>query len=136
MQAATTAQDQICLLELILPEHANRNGTLYGANALQLLGKAAYICATRHTRCAVVMAKADNIEFVHPIPVGAIIETRARVVFQGHASITVTAEIVANSADPVETAPSVTARFMLVAVDEHGAPIPIPDHYCAKEPLS
>ena len=109
-------------LEIILPEQAN--GTVHGANALTMMGKAAFVCATRHARCAVVMAKADSIEFARPIPQGSIIDIRSRIVFQGRSSMTVIVEIVAD--DPRgQVAPAISGRFMMVAVDDAGLPIPI-----------
>jgi hypothetical protein len=44
------------ITEVILPEHANQYGTLFAGNALNLLLKAAFLAASRHTRRDVVMA--------------------------------------------------------------------------------
>src|SRR5690606_15263967 len=70
-------------------------------------GKAAFVCASRHARCAVVMAKADSIEFARPIRIGAIIDIRANVVFQGQSSMTVVVEIVAEDPAGQRGTPSV-----------------------------
>lgn len=126
MQSIATAQAKASFLEVVLPEQANHYGTLYGANALQMMGKAAFVCATRHARCAVVMAKADSIEFARPIRIGAIIDIRAQVVFQGQSSMTVIVEIMPEQAGVEEKAPAITGRFMMVAVDSNGTPMPIP----------
>ena len=67
-QQGSSQQARASVLEVVLAEHANHYGTLYGANALHMMGKAAFVCATRHARCAVVMAKADSIEFIRPVP--------------------------------------------------------------------
>lgn len=126
MQAITSNQAEARFLEVVLPEQANHYGTLYGANALQIMGKAAFVCASRHARCAVVMAKADSIEFIRPIRIGAIIDIRAQVVFQGRSSMTVVVEIVPDYPGAPETTPSIVGRFMMVAVDRDGVPMPIP----------
>lgn len=125
MQPITSGQGQASFLEVVLPEQANHYGTLYGANALQMMGKAAFVCATRHAGCAVVMAKADNIEFVRPIRMGSIIDIRARVAFQGCSSMTVIVEIAPDHPGAEERASSITGRFLMVAVDGNGAPMPI-----------
>jgi acyl-CoA hydrolase len=111
-------------LEIVLPEQTNHYGRLYGANALQMMGKAAFVCATRHARCAVVMAKADSIEFARPILLGSIIDIRARIVFRGRSSMTVVVEIVPDGPSG-RVAPAISGRFMMVAVDDAGSPIPI-----------
>lgn len=128
MQAIKTDQAEARFLEVVLPEQANHYGTLYGANALQIMGKAAFVCATRHARCAVVMAKADSIEFTKPIRIGAIIDIRASIAFQGRSSMTVIVEVVADSPAGPSGAPSISGRFVMVAVDSDGVPIPIPPH--------
>lgn len=121
-----SGQDRARFLEIILPEQANHYGTLYGANALHMMGKGAFVCATRHARCAVVMAKADHMEFVRPIRIGSIVDVRAEVVFQGRSSMTVIVEIAPDRCAEEERTPAVTGRFMMVAVDSDGLPIPIP----------
>lgn len=128
MQAITSDQAEARFLEVVLPEQANHYGTLYGATALQIMGKAAFVCATRHARCAVVMAKADSIEFTKPIRIGAIIDVRANVVFQGRSSMTVVVEIVAEDPAGQAGTPSISGRFLMVAVDDDGVPMPIPPH--------
>ena len=126
MQAVTSGSGEMRFLEIVLPEQANHYGTLYGPNALRLMGKAAFACAARHARCAVVMAKADSIEFRRPIAIGSIVAVKAQVVFQGRSSMTVTVEIAPDPADDPESTPAISGRFMMVAVDPDGVPIPIP----------
>lgn len=116
---------QTRFLEVVLPEQANHYGTLYGANALQLMGKAAFVCATRHARCPVVMAKADSIEFLRPVRLGSVIELRARIAFQGQSSMTVLVDILPEQSGARETSPAISGRFMMVAVDDNGIPVPI-----------
>lgn len=126
MQPIAPAHAQASFLEVVLPEQANHYGTLYGANALQMMGKAAFVCATRHARCAVVMAKADNIEFARPIHIGSIVDIRAQVVFQGQSSMTVIVEIMPEQLGVEAKTPAITGHFMMVAVDGSGIPMPIP----------
>ncbi|MGO4832242.1 acyl-CoA thioesterase [Rhizobiaceae sp. 2RAB30] len=125
-QQGSSQQARASVLEVVLAEHANHYGTLYGANALHMMGKAAFVCATRHARCAVVMAKADSIEFIRPVPIGSIIDIRAEVVFQGHSSMNEIVEFVPDLPGALESAASITGRFMMVAVDGNGVPRPIP----------
>lgn len=106
--------------------HASHHGGLHGADALHMMGKAAFACAAGHARCAVVMAKADGIEFSRPIPLGSVIEIRAHVAFQGRSSMTVIVEIVPERSVGEAARPAITGRFMMVAVDGEGRPIPIP----------
>ena len=47
---------KISLTDVVFPDRANHYGTLFGGHALHLMGKAAFIAATRHARQHVVMA--------------------------------------------------------------------------------
>ena len=59
----TLHPDKTRFVEMVLPEQANHYGTLFGGNALSLMGKAAFVAATRRARQSVVMATSDKIEF-------------------------------------------------------------------------
>ncbi len=133
MPAITSHQAEARFLDVVLPEQASHCGTLHGADALHLMGKSAFACAARHARCAVVMAKADSIELIRPIRIGTTIDIRARVVFQGRSSMTVAVEIAPDSPGAQGSAPCITGRFLMVAVDGAGAPIPIPHSHRTEE---
>ena len=124
--AITLAQSEARLLEVVLPEHADNHGTLNGANALYTMSKAAFACATQHAHGPIVMAKADSIELVRPIRVGCTIDVRARVVFQGQSSMTVIVEMTPDGPIASEKSAYISGRFMMVAVDANGIPMPIP----------
>lgn len=128
--AAAASHSQVAVRtsfqELVVPELTNHYGTLYGANALQMMGKAAFVCASRHARCPVVMAKADHIEFARPVKLGEIIDVRAQVVFQGRASLTIRVEVIADRPGDPDEQPSISGLFMMVAVDDKGLPMSIP----------
>jgi acyl-CoA hydrolase len=124
--ATTSPQNESRLFEVVLPEHADCRGALDGANALHIMGRAAFSCASRHARCAVMMAKADSLEFVRPIRIGSTVDIRARVVFQGQSSMTVVVEMAPDSAGAQEEPAYISGRFMMVAVDDSGIPMRIP----------
>ncbi|TNY11159.1 acyl-CoA thioesterase, partial [Escherichia coli] len=85
--------DRLVLTELVLPEQSNHYGTLFGPNGLALMGKAAYLVATRFTRQAIVMVGANRIAFQRPAPVGALLRIDARITRVGRSSLT--AQVVA-----------------------------------------
>ncbi len=117
--------DQTRFLEMILPEQANHYGTLFGGHALNLMGKAAFVAATRRTRQSVVMAASDKIEFHEPIRVGELVELIATVARVGRSSMTVAVDMIRE--DPVSgrRKSAVRGTFEMVAVNELGRPVPI-----------
>jgi acyl-CoA hydrolase len=112
-------------VEMVFPELANHYGTLFGGNILSLLGKAAFVAATRHSRCHMVMKTSDKIEFHAPVRVGELAEVSAHVVRVGRTSMTVAVEMMAEV--PTSGSRRLAARgsFEMVAVDENGRPTPI-----------
>lgn len=125
MQPITVEQAHAGFPEVVLPGQANHDDALHGADALHVMGKAAFACAARHARCPVVMAKADGIESSRPVPPGSNVEVRAHVAFQGRSSMTVIVEIVPERPAGEVAAPAITGRFMMLAVDGEGRPVPI-----------
>lgn len=113
-------------VEMIFPEQANHYGTLFGGNALSLMGKAAFVAATRRARTPVVMARAGETEFHVPIRVGEIVELVARVVRVGRTSMTVTVEMTAEALLSGARRLAVRGTFEMVAVDAAGRPVPVP----------
>ena len=121
--------NELELTELILPEQANHYGTLFGPNGLAMLAKAAFLVATRYTRQSVVMAAARQVDFLAPVPVGALLRLHARVTRVGRRSLSV--QVLAS----LDTAPGIRAdevlrgEFEMVAVDEAGrsCAVQVPD---------
>lgn len=113
-------------VEMIFPDQANHYGTLFGGNALSLMGKAAFVAATRCARAPVVMARAEKTDFHVPVSVGEIVEISARVVRVGRSSMTVEVEMTAEALLSGARRLAVRGAFEMVAVDARGRPLPVP----------
>jgi acyl-CoA hydrolase len=128
MQLAPTSAapiEETRFVEMIFPEQANHYGTLFGGNALSLMGKAAFIAATRRARQAVVMASSDKIEFREPVRVGELVELVARVERVGRSSMTVAVDMIREDLLSGQRKSAVHGTFEMVAVNELGRPVPI-----------
>ena len=97
-------------------------GCLYGGNALGILGKAAFVTATRFARRSVVMAASERVEFHTPVRLGQMLELTGRVVRVGRSSMTVEVEGVAETLPGGARIPALRGRFEMVAVDDAGRP--------------
>lgn len=113
-------------LELVFPDQANHYGTLFGGAALSLMGKAAFIAATRRARSAVVMASSDKVDFHMPVRVGQLVELHALVTRVGRSSMTVAVEGFAEMLLTGQRQLAMRGSFEMVAVDSEGRPIPVP----------
>jgi acyl-CoA hydrolase len=118
-------EDRTRFVEMIFPEQANHYGTLFGGHALNLMGKAAFIAATRRTRQNVVMAASGRIEFHLPIHVGELVELIAFIVRVGRSSMTVAVDMIREDLISGRRQSAVRGTFEMVAVNELGRPVPI-----------
>jgi acyl-CoA hydrolase len=123
--AAVPTEDQTRFVEMIFPEQANHYGTLFGGHALNLMGKAAFIAATRRARQNVVMAASDRIEFHLPIHVGELVELIASVARVGRSSMTVAVDMIREDLISGRRQSAVRGTFEMVAVNDLGRPVPI-----------
>ncbi|CCG08629.1 acyl-CoA thioesterase [Pararhodospirillum photometricum] len=112
-------------VEMVFPEQANHYGTLFGGTALNLMGRAAFIAATRVARQPVVMAASERVDFRVPVKVGQLIELVARVERIGRSSLTVSVEMLAETLTTGERILAIQGRFIMVAVDAEGHPVPV-----------
>lgn len=120
------AEEESRFVEMIFPEQANHYGTLFGGTALALMGKAAFVAASRATRHPVVMAASERVDFHAPVRVGQMVELVARVERIGRTSLGVAVEMHAESPAGPERQVAVTGHFVMVAVDAGGRPVPLP----------
>lgn len=111
--------------EMVFPEQANHYGTLFGGTALALMGKAAFIAASRAARHPVVMAASERVDFHVPVKVGELVELVGRVTRTGRTSMSVEVDLFAETLDSGERRLAVHGRFAMVAVDAAGRPVPV-----------
>ncbi|ALG72145.1 thioesterase [Azospirillum thiophilum] len=109
---------------MIFPEQANHYGTLFGGTALDLMGKAAFIAASRAARHAVVMASSEKVTFHSPVAVGQLAELVSRVERVGRSSMTVHVSLTAEVLATGERRLAAEGWFVMVAVDDRGRPVP------------
>lgn len=106
--------------EMVFPGTTNHYGTLFGGDALKLMGKAAFVSATRRARAVVVMAATNRIDFRSPIDGGDMVELASRVKMVGRSSLAVEVQLWAEGLLSGERRCSAVAEFIMVAVDEAG----------------
>lgn len=122
---SVSQQPDCVFLEMVFPEQANHYGTLYGSKGLEIMGRAAFIAASRHSRKSVVMAATDKVVFRTPVPVGSLLEFTAAVVRTGRTSMTVAVEATLERMPDGERTPAMTGRFEMVAINADGRPTPL-----------
>jgi acyl-CoA hydrolase len=124
-EIAAPADGALHMADMVFPPQTNHYGTLFGGDALRMLGKAAFIASTRHARAVMVMAASDRIDFTSPVREGEMVELIARVTMAGRSSVRVRVELWAETLLNGDRRRSASAEFVMVSVDPGGRPQPI-----------
>src|SRR3990167_10624346 len=120
------SESRVEMTELVLPEHTNALGTIFGGQVMAWIDTAAAVCAFRHCRSMCVTASMDALNFISPVKLGQIVILRANVNYTGTKSMEIGVRVM--SEDPLTGKQSHTASAYLtfVAVDASGTPILVP----------
>jgi acyl-CoA hydrolase len=114
------------MVDMVFPEQTSHYGSLYGGNALAIMGKAAFVAATRRCRKAVVLASSQRVDFTNQIQRGEVVELVPQVIKAGRSSMTVEVQIWAENLQSGKRRSCGQGTFIMVAVDEQHRPIAVP----------
>jgi len=115
----------IRMADIVFPPQTNHYGTLFGGDALRMLGKAAFIASTRHSRAVMVMAASDRVDFRSPVEEGEMVELLARVTMTGRSSVRVAVDLWAENLLTGDRRRACSAQFVMVAVGPDSRPLVI-----------
>lgn len=113
--------------ELMMPEHANNMGHVFGGVILSMMDKCAAICAFRHSRAAVVTASIDRVDFREPIHLGDLVVMKASVNYAGKTSMEIGVRVEAEELLTGRRRHTNSCYLTFVAVDRNGRPIEVPE---------
>jgi acyl-CoA hydrolase len=105
---------------------ANSAGFIHGGGVMRMCDEAAGIAAIRHSGCRVVTAGMDRMTFAMPLYVGELLRCLASVNAVWRTSMEVGVRVEAENAVTGAVRHTSTAYLTMVAVDEHGKPLPVP----------
>jgi acyl-CoA hydrolase len=116
---------QLSMTVLMTPDTANFSGKVHGGNLLKLLDQAAYACASRYAGHYVVTLSVDQVVFRQPIHVGELVTLLASVNHTGTSSMEIGIKVIAENIRERVVRHVNSCFFTMVAVDEHGKPVPV-----------
>ena len=126
MQPRHPAESETVMSELMMPQHANIMGNVFGGVILSLVDRVAAVCAIRHARRQCVTVSVDKVDFREPIHVGELITAHASLNFAGHTSMEVGVKIIAENVLSGERRHTNSCYVTYVALDDNGQPTPVP----------
>jgi acyl-CoA hydrolase len=119
-------ESETVMSELMMPNHANIMGNVFGGVILSLVDRVAAVCAIRHAKRECVTVSVDKVDFREPIHVGELITSFARVNFAGKTSMEVGVKIIAENPINGEKRHTNSCYVTYVALDEKGRPTAVP----------
>ena len=113
--------------ELMMPEHSNNMGHVFGGVILSMMDKCAAIAAFRHCRAGVVTASIDRVDFREPIHLGDLVVMKASINYVGRSSMEVGVRVEAEDLMTGRRRHTNSCYLTFVAVDDKGRPIEVPE---------
>ena len=110
---------------LLLPKDTNAMGTIFGGVILSHVDLASAVEARKTAPRRYVTKAMREVEFHQPVFLGDVVNFYTETVRIGRTSITVKVSVEADRWESGERVKVTEAEVVLVAVDDHGRPIPI-----------
>ncbi len=120
------ADSTVIMTELVLPQHTNALGTIFGGVVMSWVDIAAAIAAGKHCQTATVTASIDALSFVAPIRLGHVVELKACVNAVGRTSMEIGVRVDSSNLITGEKFHNVSAYLTFVAIGVDGKPQPVP----------
>lgn len=112
--------------KLILPEHLNHGGFLFGGNMLKWTDEYAWIAATmENPGCNFVTIGMDQVRFIKPVREGMILRFVANRSHTGNSSVQYIIEVYRESEIASVENLIFSALITFVRLDEHGNKLPL-----------
>lgn len=126
MTQRTVRESKTEISQLMMPQHANLAGTVYGGTILSLADSVAYVCAARHAGPNCVTVSVERVDFREPIRIGELVTCLASVNYAGKTSLEVGIKIFAEDLRSGKKRHTNSCYFTMVCLDAHGRPTPVP----------
>jgi acyl-CoA hydrolase len=127
-QAKTPRQSEAIIADLMMPHHANglKRPSVFGGVIMSMVDRCAALSAMRHSAGQCTTLSIDRILFKEPIHVGELVEVRSRVVHVGRTSLSVVADVYAETIATGERRHTNECWLTFVHLDDDGRPAPVP----------
>jgi len=123
--ARPVSESQTMMTEMVLPQHTNALGSVFGGVIMSWIDICGAITAQRHSRLPVVTASIDYLQFVQPVFIGWTVNLKASVNYVGKTSMEVGVRVDAENPRTGETFHTASAYLSFVALDPDKKPTSI-----------
>lgn len=126
MDPRPVSASQVTMTEMVLPQHTNSFGNVFGGQVMAWIDICAAIAAQRHARMPVVTASVDALQFVKPVLRGWTINLKASVNFTAKSSMEIGVRVDAENPLTGETFHTASAYMTFVALGDDFKPAAVP----------
>jgi acyl-CoA hydrolase len=112
--------------QLMMPQHANVLGHVFGGVVLSMMDTTAAVSAIRHARKACVTVSVDRVDFREPIHVGDLVIMKSSVNYVGRTSMEIGVRVETENLVTGVRRHTNSCYLTFVAVDREGRPVPVP----------
>jgi acyl-CoA hydrolase len=112
--------------QLMMPQHANVLGHVFGGVVLSMMDTTAAVSAIRHARLACVTVSVDRVDFREPIHVGDLVIMKSSVNYVGRTSMEIGVRVETENLLTGLRRHTNSCYLTFVAVDRNGRPVPVP----------
>jgi acyl-CoA hydrolase len=126
LKPRTVRETQHETSEIMMPQHANNLGHVFGGVILSMMDRTSAVAAIRHARNDCVTVSVDRVDFREPIHLGDLVIMKASVNFVGRTSMEVGVRIEAENLRTGERRHTNSCYLTFVAIDGKGRPVEVP----------
>ncbi len=128
-EAKRVAASKTTQIQILMPEHINGYNRLFGGKLMEWIDVVAAVAARRHSGCNVTTACIDNLVFKDGAHVNSTIVLEGQLTYVGTTSMEVRVDTFVERLNG-EKKHINRAYLIMVALDEHERPTPVPRLIC------
>lgn len=125
MEARKVSKSRVEQVHMLMYEHMNGYGRLFGGRLMEWIDVVAGVVARRHSGCDVTTASVDRLEFIAPAFIGDTIVLDGRITYAGRTSMEIRVDTYVEKLSG-EKKKINRAYLIMVALDESGRPTQVP----------
>lgn len=125
MEARKVNKSRVEQVHMLMYEHMNGYGRLFGGRLMEWIDVVAGVVARRHSGCDVTTASVDRLEFIAPALIGDTIVLDGRITYAGRTSMEIRVDTFVEKLSGAKERIN-RAYLVMVALDADGRPTRVP----------
>lgn len=125
MEARKVNKSRVEQVHMLMYEHMNGYGRLFGGRLMEWIDVVAGVVARRHSGCDVTTASVDRLEFIAPALIGDTIVLDGRITYAGRTSMEIRVDTYVEKLSGAKERIN-RAYLVMVALDDEGRPTQVP----------